>query len=130
MLSKLFLEDIPLFNLYNTFFVPIPIDVTDSHSELEKPLNVKTNNGGSQVFFEKWSSLKILTNVWPQLNYFEFQQIHFLVSGVNYAKAVSSCLDMGAEIAQPTNEIDSFTLTNLLTNFTAGMLARIFWIGE
>ena len=88
------------------------------------------HNSGSKIFFEKWSTLEILTKVWPQPNYFEFQQIHFLVSGVNYAKAVSSCLDMGAEIAQPTNEIDSFTLSTLLTNLTAGMLARSFWIGE
>ena len=61
MLSKLFSEDIPWFNFYDTFMflVPITIDVTESHIKCFFTQNcfwlLKIPNLRCNVHFESWS---------------------------------------------------------------------------
>ncbi len=51
-------------------------------------------------------------------------------TGLTYAQAVTSCQSMGSDIAQPNNEIDSQTLSDVLANFTTNMTTTKFWIGK
>ena len=54
----------------------------------------------------------------------------YFIQGINYAKAAATCQDLGGDIAQPTNKIDSNTLSIVLANFTANMTSTRFWIGK
>jgi hypothetical protein len=46
---------------------------------------------------------------------------------VSYEQALQKCLDMGADLAQPMNEIESTTLSLLLANFTT-FNSTSYWI--
>jgi hypothetical protein len=48
-------------------------------------------------------------------------------SGLTYAKAVTACQDIGGDIAQPMNELDTSTLSVVLANFTANMTRDRFY---
>ncbi len=47
---------------------------------------------------------------------------------LNYSKAADNCQALGGQLAQPTNELESNTLTELLTNRT-NLTSNTFWIG-
>ena len=50
--------------------------------------------------------------------------------GVTYKQAIAKCLDMGADIAQPMNEVDSLTLSTVLSNFSTTLSSTSYWIGN
>ena len=37
---------------------------------------------------------------------------------------------MGGDLAQPFNDLDSLTLTTILSNFTGNITSTSFWIGK
>ncbi len=49
--------------------------------------------------------------------------------GLNYNQSVSKCQMMGADIAQPFNELETKSLSLILANYTKSNLTS-FWIGE
>jgi hypothetical protein len=49
--------------------------------------------------------------------------------GLNYNQSVSKCRMMGADIAQPSNELETKSLSLILANYTKSNLTS-FWIGE
>ena len=50
-------------------------------------------------------------------------------SSVNYASALANCLVLGGDLAQPMNDLESQTLSTVLTNFTTSTLGN-YWIGK
>lgn len=51
-------------------------------------------------------------------------------SQISYSDAVANCKNMGFDIAQPYNDVESQTLSGVLSNFTTGFLSHGFWIGN
>jgi len=51
-------------------------------------------------------------------------------SQLNYNDALTNCNNMGFDIAQPYNEIESQTLAIILSNYTSGFSSRGYWIGK
>ena len=49
--------------------------------------------------------------------------------GLNYNQSVSKCQMMGADIAQPFNDLETKSLSLILANYTTSNLTS-FWIGE
>jgi hypothetical protein len=51
-------------------------------------------------------------------------------AGVNYAGAVAACKSLASDLAQPFNELESLTVSVVLSNFTTNMTSTSFWIGK
>jgi len=49
---------------------------------------------------------------------------------LNYSQAIQNCREMGYEIAQPINPIDSQTLTLAMKNLSTNSSTKGFWIGK
>jgi hypothetical protein len=50
-------------------------------------------------------------------------------STLNYAYALANCLALGGDLAQPMNDLESETLSIVLSNFTNSTLGS-YWIGK
>jgi len=50
--------------------------------------------------------------------------------GLTYVQAIAKCQDMGADIAQPMNEVDLLTLSGVLSNFSTTLSSTSYWIGN
>ncbi len=50
-------------------------------------------------------------------------------STINYASALENCLALGGDLAQPTNDLESQTLSIILTNITNSTIGS-YWIGK
>ena len=49
--------------------------------------------------------------------------------GLDYLTAAVKCSEIGADLAQPFNQIESKTLFQTLANFSAISSSASFWIG-
>ena len=50
-------------------------------------------------------------------------------TNLNYSKAADNCQSLGGELAQPTNELESSTIADLLKNLPSNITSTLFWIG-